>query len=165
MAAAALALSVAGTTTPMQAQARDRCHDYANEMISIDQRARQTRCPNWRSHSNYQSHYNWCQARPPGSAQQALADWSSGLQRCQFAASGSPAAQQAVRGARDPAFCQNVYGPTLTQLWAQAQQRGCRSFVSRNNSFQGHVNWCNARTRPVAERAIANNRRAVATCR
>jgi hypothetical protein len=50
-------------------------------------------------------------------------------------------------------------------LWAQAQQRGCRAFVSRNNSFQGHVNWCNARTRPVAERAIADNRRAVAACR
>jgi hypothetical protein len=106
--AGALALAATGAfPAEAQAQARDRCHDYANEMISMDQRARAMRCPRWTSHSNYQNHYNWCQARPPGAAQKALADWGTGFQRCQFAASGSPAAQQALRAppaGRDPAL-------------------------------------------------------------
>jgi hypothetical protein len=164
IALAALALAAGATVTHAQAQGRDRCNDYANEMISIDQRARQTRCAGWRSHSNYQNHYNWCQGRPPGAAQKALADWGTGLQRCQFAASGSPAAR-AQLGQADPAFCRNVYGPQLTQIWAQAQSRGCRGFVGRNNNFDGHVQWCMGRPKPVAERAIADNRRGAAACR
>jgi hypothetical protein len=161
---ATFGLTIGVTVTSAQAQGRDRCNDYANEMISIDQRARAARCPRWRSHSNYQNHYNWCQTRPPGAAQKALADWGSGLQRCQFAASGSPAAR-AQTGQADPAFCRNVYGPQLTQIWAQAQQRRCRSFVGRNNNFDGHVSWCMRQSKPVAERAIADNRRSAAACR
>jgi hypothetical protein len=76
-----------------EAQARDRCHDYATEMISMDQRARQTRCTPWGNHSNYQIHYQYCQARSPAVVQQALAGWGTEFQRCQFQASGSPVAQ------------------------------------------------------------------------
>jgi hypothetical protein len=151
-----------------QGQGRDRCHDYATEMVANDQRGRQARCSGWGNHSNFDGHYQWCQRQTPARTSQALSNWRTRLQTCQFAASGSPAAQAEMRrgaGGRDPAFCQNVYGPQLTQLWAQAQQRGCRSFVRRNNNLDGHVNWCMARTRAVAERAIADNRRAVAACR
>lgn len=62
----------------------DRCHTYATEMISMDARARGMRCPSWRSHSNYDSHYNWCSARPPAAAQRALADWGTRFQGCRF---------------------------------------------------------------------------------
>ncbi len=89
---AVLALAAPAVVTSAQAQG-DRCNNYANQMISWDQRARQTRCTGWRGHSNFESHYNWCQARPPGAAQQALNGWGSQFQRCQFQASGSPAAQ------------------------------------------------------------------------
>jgi len=160
----AFALTVGATITPAEAQSGDRSNDNANQMISFDQRARQTRSNGWNSHSNYQNHYNWCQARPPGAAQAALASWGTRFQTCQFAASGSPAAR-AQTGQADPAFCRNVYGPQLTQIWAQAQQRGCRSFVGRNNNFDGHVNWCMRHSKPVAERAIADNRRSAAACR
>lgn len=149
---------------PAQAQSGDRCANYARTMVQQNQQARQMRCQNWNSHSNYDHHYSWCQARPPQAAQTALASWGTRFQTCQFAASGSPAAR-AQTSRSDPAFCQNVYGPQLTQIWAQAQQRGCRGFVSRNNNFQGHVNWCMGRSRPVAERAIADNRRSAAACR
>lgn len=79
-----------------QPSSRDRCHDYANEMISMDQRARQTRCAGWNSHSRYDDHYAWCSSKPPASAEKALADWGTRSQTCAFAASGSPAAAAAV---------------------------------------------------------------------
>ena len=62
----------------------DRCHSYATEMISMDARARQARCPGWTSHSNYGGHYGWCQKMPPARVQQALANWGTRFQGCRF---------------------------------------------------------------------------------
>ncbi len=62
----------------------DRCHSYATEMISMDSRARQARCPGWTSHSNYGGHYSWCQKMPPARVQQALANWGTRFQGCRF---------------------------------------------------------------------------------
>lgn len=76
---------------PAQAQSGDRCNNYANQMISFDQRARQMRCQNWTSHSNYNHHYNWCQNRPPASAQTALSACGnalSGMSICSLRKSG-----------------------------------------------------------------------------
>jgi len=62
----------------------DRCHTYATEMVSMDARARQMRCPGWRSHSNYGAHYSWCQSQAPARSQQALANWGTAFQGCRF---------------------------------------------------------------------------------
>lgn len=101
---------------PAQAQQRDRCNDYANQMISFDQRARPMRCTGWASSSNYQSHYDWCAKRPPQAAEKALADWGTQFQRCQFQASGSPAA-----GAGRPAW--NIQWVQLGGPWRSAVYR------------------------------------------
>jgi hypothetical protein len=71
---------------------RDRCHDYSNEMIGIDQRGRRAGCSGWTGHSDYNRHYDWCTRQSSTVTDNALADWGTRLQTCQFAASGSPAA-------------------------------------------------------------------------
>lgn len=60
---AAFVLAVGATATPAEAQSGDRCANYASTMVQQDQRARQMRCRNWNSHSNYNGHYRWCQTR------------------------------------------------------------------------------------------------------
>lgn len=94
-----------------QAQQRDRCHDYANELVSLNQRARQLRCTSWNSNhtgrgTTYNQHYAWCQRVSPAMTQNALNQWGSDFQRCQFEASGSPAAQppRPTRTARPLSF-------------------------------------------------------------
>jgi hypothetical protein len=88
-----LVLAAVAMTTPAQAQPVDFCTDYANGRVVQDQRARQMRCTGWNSHSNFDSHYNWCLSEQRTRVQQVEADWQSRFQTCQFAASGSPAAQ------------------------------------------------------------------------
>jgi hypothetical protein len=88
-----LVLAAVAMTTPAQAQPVDFCTDYANGRVVQDQRARQMRCTGWNGHSNFDSHYNWCLSEQRTRVQQVEADWQSRFQTCQFAASGSPAAQ------------------------------------------------------------------------
>lgn len=90
---AVLVLAAVAVTRPAQAQPIDFCTDYANGMVVQDQRARQMRCTGWNGHSNFDSHYNWCLGQQRTRVQQVEADWQSRFQTCQFAASGSPAAQ------------------------------------------------------------------------
>lgn len=118
---------------------RDRCADYANQMIAQDQRARQMKCPNWSSHSNYNHHYSWCQARPPQQAQQALADWGTRFQACQFAAGGSPAAQQDLKRCQD-------FTNFAMAAFAKYDQASCppRNYMHGNRN--GHYNWCMKKT-------------------
>ncbi len=139
-----------GTFTAAHAQARDRCNDYANQMISFDQRARQTRCNGWNSHSNYQNHYNWCQAGPPGAAQAALSSWGTRFQTCQFAASGSPAAQaqtgQPAAGG-DPSrrpVCSS-FGNAAANWERRAKSQGCNIRAlgwTIWGSPDRAINWC-----------------------
>ena len=157
IALAALAFAVGATVTSAQAQGRDRCHDYANEMISMDQRARKMRCPKWNSHSNYDGHYKWCQARAPQAAQTALASWGSRFQTCEFAAGGSPAARAqlgqpavanrpAVGG--DPSrrpVCSS-FGRAAATWERRAMAQGCNIRGANHTLFNGNegvaVNWC-----------------------
>jgi hypothetical protein len=148
---AALVLAAAGAySTVAQAQARDRCDDYANQMMSFDQRARQMRCGNWNSHSNYDGHYRWCQARPPGAAETALASWGTRFQTCQFAASGSPAARaqtgQPVAGG-DPSrrpICTS-FGNAAANWERRAASQGCNLHALRwqiwGNADRA-ITWC-----------------------
>lgn len=114
--AAGLTIASALTPLPVQAQQRDRCNDYANQVISYDQRARQMRCTGWASSSNYQGHFDWCAKRAPQAAEKALADWGTAFQRCQFKASGSPAA-----GAGRPAS--NIHWVQLGGSWRSGVYR------------------------------------------
>lgn len=137
-----------------QGQGGDRCNNYANQMISFDQRARQMRCSGWTSHSNYQNHYNWCQARPAGAAQGALNDWGSRFQRCQFQASGSPAAQppRAAANQRPGAGDQSrrpvcsSFGRAAANWERRAMSQGCNIRGANHTLFNGNqasaTNWC-----------------------
>lgn len=72
-------LTLAGT---MSATAQDRCTAYANEMVAIDQRARQMKCPAWKSHSNWNAHYDWCGKQPAARVKDALDTWSAKFDGC-----------------------------------------------------------------------------------
>jgi hypothetical protein len=127
------------STFPAFAQGRDRCHDYANQMVAQDQRARQMRCPNWTGHSNYQHHYNWCSRRPPASAQVALSAWGTRFQTCQFAAGGSPAARN------DLQQCQ-AFTNFAMRAHAQYTQAGCPPRPYMHPNRDNHYNWCISKT-------------------
>lgn len=136
---AAFALSVGATTPSAHAQAGDRCHNYATQMISMDQRARQIRCANWTSHSNYDGHYKWCQARPPASAQTALSAWGTRFQTCQFASSGSPAARSTLND------CQ-AFTNFAMNIHARYAQAACPRRNYMHNNRNNHYNWCVSKT-------------------
>ncbi|MGL4637078.1 MAG: hypothetical protein ACRCWF_13930 [Beijerinckiaceae bacterium] len=92
-------LATDATVTSAAAQPRDRCHDYANELVSLSQRAKQLQCAEWKKYlsrnGSYDQHYSWCQKVSPSASQNSLNVHNSDFQRCQFQASGSPAAQPA----------------------------------------------------------------------
>lgn len=81
-----LAVSLVALAGPVYAQSGDRCHNYASEMLANDARGRQARCKGWNNHSNYNGHYTWCQRQTPARTNQALSNWRSRLQACQFRA-------------------------------------------------------------------------------
>ncbi|MGL4437853.1 MAG: hypothetical protein ACRCUE_01135 [Bosea sp. (in: a-proteobacteria)] len=94
IALAIFGLAIGAMPNPASAQSRDRCHDFANEMSSIDQRAQQLQCKPWtKKRVAYDVNYNWCQSASPATVQDATNRWQSEFQRCQFQASGAPAAQ------------------------------------------------------------------------
>jgi hypothetical protein len=130
-----VALLAAATMSPAKAQ-RDRCTDYANQMVAWDSRARQARCVGWTSHSNHRNHYDWCQARPPGAAQTALTTWASRFQNCEFQASGSPAARA------DGQRCVD-YGNEMVRMDQSARQQRCQGWTSHSNRAH-HTEWCMA---------------------
>ncbi|MGL4439787.1 MAG: hypothetical protein ACRCUE_10965 [Bosea sp. (in: a-proteobacteria)] len=91
---ATFALMVGLPIAPALAQQADRCNDYANQMMSFDQRARQMQCKSWNKPKyTYQGFYNVCQRSSPAQTQDFINQWGSNFQRCEFEASGSPAAQ------------------------------------------------------------------------
>jgi VHL beta domain len=138
---AALACVAVAPASIAQAQARDRCNDFANEMLSIDQRAQQLQCRPWtKKRVAYDVNYNWCQSVSPSTVQDSINRWQSEFQRCQFQASGSPAAQPprpAAQPAR-PAAPQAAAGlgcPKIGTLRSpNSSQQVSIDFV--NNSFQ-----------------------------
>ena len=120
--------------SPAQAQQRDRCADYASGMVSQDQRARQMKCPGWTSHSDYNGHYTWCQAQTPQRVQQAISNWQTRFQGCQFAAGGSPVARA------DASRCV-AYGDEMVRLDQMARAQQCRGWNSHSNR-NNHIQWC-----------------------
>lgn len=139
-----------------QAQGRDRCHDYASSMVAQDQRARQSRCPGWTSHSNFNGHYTWCQKQTPQRVQQALSNWQTRFQQCQFAASGSPAARA------DANRC-NAYGREMVQIDQAGRQRRCRGWNSHAN-YNIHVQWCQLQSPERVDRALQDWRSRLRAC-
>ncbi len=142
-------------STPAAAQ-RDRCADYANGMVAQDQRARQMRCPGWTSHSNYGGHYGWCQAQTPQRVQQAISNWQTRFQACQFAAGGSPAA----RG--DASRCV-AYGDEMVRMDRMARQQACRGWNSHSNRNH-HIQWCQQQTPERVNGALSAWRQRLRAC-
>lgn len=141
--------------TPAAAQ-RDRCADYANGMVAQDQRARQMRCPGWTSHSNYGGHYGWCQQQTPQRVQQAISNWQSRFQACQFAAGGSPAART------DASRC-IAYGDEMVRMDRMARQQACRGWTSHSNRNH-HIQWCQLQTPERVNGALSDWRRRLRAC-
>jgi hypothetical protein len=119
-----------------EAQARDRCHDFANEMLSIDQRAAQLQCRPWtKRRVSYDVNYNWCQGASPSTVQDSINRWQSEFQRCQFQASGSPAAQPRPAARPTPRAAVGFGCPAPGSVRSQnSGQPATIQFV--NNSFQ-----------------------------
>ncbi len=153
--AAALTLAALLSPAPADAQ-RDACNDYANSMVSQDQRARQQRCPGWTSHSNYGNHYNWCRSQTPQRVQQAIANWQTRFQACQFAASGSPAART------DASRCL-AYGDEMVRIDQMARQQACRGWNGHSNRGS-HVQWCQMQTPERVNQALTNWRGRLRAC-
>ena len=139
-----------------EAQGRDRCHDYATGMVAQDQRARGLRCPGWTSHSNYDNHYGWCQKQTPQRVQQAIANWQSRFQSCEFAASGSPAAKA------DAQRC-IAYGDEMVRIDQAARGQACQGWTSHATRHI-HIQWCQMQTPERVETALTNWRRRLRAC-
>lgn len=150
------AFSTALSPATAEAQPRDRCSDYANRMVTQDQRARQMKCPGWTSHSNFNNHYNWCQAQTPQRVQQATANWQSRFQSCEFAASGSPAARA------DASRC-NSYGDEMVRINQAGRQKACRGWNGHSDRA-GHIQWCQVQTPERVSQALANWRNRLRAC-
>jgi hypothetical protein len=132
------------------AQARDRCNDFANQLVSFDQRARKLNCQGWKGHGDYQGHYNWCEANTRAAAEKAEADWGSDFQRCQFQASGSPVAQPA-KPAAGPSLRSGPYTMNASNHAASV------TLNVRGGTFTGQSEWqcCPAkRTDPLINGTI-----------
>lgn len=147
---------LAWAPSPAQAQQRDRCADYASGMVSQDQRARQMKCPGWTSHSNYNGHYNWCQAQTPQRVQQAISNWQTRFQSCQFAASGSPAARGEARR------CVS-YGDEMVRIDQAARAKRCVGWNSHSNRNH-HIQWCQLQTDDRVNQALVSWRNRLRAC-
>lgn len=141
---------------PVEAQQRDRCADYANSMVAQDQRARQIKCSGWTSHSDYNGHYTWCQKQTPQRTQQAIANWQTRFQACQFAAGGSPAAKG------DASRC-IAYGDEMVRIDQAARKQACRGWNSHSNR-NGHIQWCQLQTPERVNQALTNWRNRLRAC-
>ena len=142
---------------PLEAQQRDRCADYASGMVSQDQRARQSKCPGWTGSSNYNGHYSWCQAQTPQRVQQAISNWRTRFQACQFAAGGSPVARA------DAARCV-AYGDEMARMDRAARGAKCRGWNSHSNR-EHHIQWCQLQTSERIDQALSNWRKRYKACR
>jgi hypothetical protein len=79
----ALAMVAGGMMTmTVPAHAQDFCRSYSDQMVGMDQRGRQARCPGWTNHSNWQNHYNWCAQQDPRRVRSALDQWRGRLDGC-----------------------------------------------------------------------------------
>lgn len=144
-------------TNPAAAQQRDRCSDYANGMVSQDQRARQAKCPGWTGHSNYNGHYSWCQKQTPQRVQQAIANWQTRFQSCQFAAGGSPAARA------DAVRC-NSYGDDMVRMDRDARASRCTGWKGHSDRAK-HIQWCQMQSTQKVDQALMNWSKRYAACR
>lgn len=152
---APITLILAILISPAEAQPRDRCNDYANQMVAWDQRARQSRCVGWTGHSNHRNHYEWCDTRPPGAAQTALTSWASRFQNCEFQASGSPAARA------DGNRC-NAYGDEMVRIDRAARAQNCQNWRGHSNR-NSHIEWCMVNAERV-DGALSDWRRRLRAC-
>lgn len=82
MGAAAAVAALGIVSAAPAAKAQDRCMQYANEMVSLDQRARKMRCPGWNGHSNWDGHYQWCTTKTPQQTGAALDEWGGKFDGC-----------------------------------------------------------------------------------
>jgi len=53
----------------------------------------------------------------------------------------------------------------MTGLWAQAKAKGCRAYMTRQNSYDMHFDWCMRQPRATAQRGLDGNRRDAQACR
>jgi len=150
-----LAFLLVAMARPAFAQA-DFCNNYATGMVAQDQRARQMKCPGWTSHSNFNGHYNWCRAQTPQRVQQAISNWATRFQACQFAASGSPAAKG------DASRCV-AYGDEMVRIDQTARKQGCFGWNGSSNR-NGHIQWCQLQTPERVDQALTNWRKRLRAC-
>ncbi|MFG1344653.1 hypothetical protein V5F59_07160 [Xanthobacter autotrophicus DSM 431] len=136
------------------AQAQDRCTAYANEMVGLDQRARQMRCPGWASHSNWDGHYQWCTTKSPAQTKDALDTWGAKFDGCATSYGGQgggykppPPANAPKQDASRAPVCKS-YAQALVTWRNKAIAKGCNVGV---NMFEGAAysepeafNWCMA---------------------
>jgi hypothetical protein len=151
LAVAAFFLALAPVSV-VKAQATDRCNDYANQMMSFDQRARQMNCGWNKPRFSYQQFYDWCSKNSASATQDQINTWGSDFQRCQFQASGSPAAQPA----------RPVAQPTLQSGSYNMNSGNFEALVTlsvQGATISGQSSWkcCpSPRIDPIIEGRIAN---------
>jgi hypothetical protein len=147
VAAVAVAFAALAPLSAANAQATDRCNDYANQMMSFDQRARQMNCGWNKARFTYEQFYSWCSKNSAAEAQHQMNTWGSDFQRCQFQASGSPAAQPALRSG---SYAMN-----------SSNHKATVKLDVQGSNFSGQSSWqcCPApRIDPIVEGRIANGR-------
>lgn len=149
-------LGSALSSATVEAQQRDQCADYASGMVSQDQRARQLKCGAWTSHSNYDNHYKWCRAQTPQRVEQAISNWRTRFQSCEFAAGGSPAAKA------DANRC-TAYGDEMVRIALAGRQNACRGWKGDSNR-NNHIQWCQLQTPERVDQALTNWRKRLQAC-
>lgn len=151
-------VAMASYPSEVLAQQRDRSHDYANEQVSLDQRARQMKCTGWSTRPGrgftYDQHYGLCQRSSPARTQQAINNCGSDFERCQFQASESPAAQP-PRPAAGPTLRSGVYTMNSSNHIATVTLNVQGAAFSGQSSWQC---WPSSRIDPIVGGRIANGR-------
>lgn len=132
------------------AQAQDRCTQYANEMVALDQRARKMRCPGWTSHSNWDGHFQWCGTKSPQQAADALETWSAKFDGCATSYGGQgggykppPPANAPKQDASRTPVCKSFASYYVT--WRnKAIAKGCNVGLMKDGSWsEGEAyNFC-----------------------
>lgn len=146
-----LASSPAMALPPLQ------CQDFVNFAMDISQKYSARSCPRTPlMHTDRERHFQWCLGKNEA---QVLADRrakNATWQNCQAGTKKLPG---------DANFC-GSYALQLVNIWDQGAAKGCPHFVSRRsrNSYDGHFKWCMSQSRPVAEKAIRDNRANANTC-
>lgn len=143
------------------------CNAYANEMVAIDQRARQMKCPAWTGSSNWNTHNAWCLKQPASKVNTALDTANAKFDGCAFTYGGLGGGYQPPKG---PAkgdqsrvkICRGFADGT-TKWRNLAIQRGCKvinlphseHFVkSAGEQFDWCMNTSDAEFRTRSDKAL-----------